>query len=101
MHCTGSANELRFAFAERARRGVPCFLALWHTGKAPPVAGAPPGPDGAPPLFCGQTELPDAVVPPSSGKAGAECQFEDVMQRLFAALRARGVHPRSAPPSTK
>jgi hypothetical protein len=93
-HSPWSANELRFAFAERARRGVPSVVALWHTGKAPSGPGAT-----LPALFCGQAELPDAVVPPASGKAGAECHFKDVMEHLFAALCARGVHPRPTPAS--
>ena len=91
-----SASELHMAFAERARRGAPCFVALWHTGDAPPVSGADVSAPGTV-LFRGQAELPDAVVPPpTSGRPGAACHFDDIMQDLVNALRGLGVHPGAA-----
>ena len=81
------------AFAERTRRGAPCFVALWHTGDAPPVSGASDQAAGTV-RFRGQAELPDAVVPPPTSKRpGAACHFNDVMQELMKALRDLGVHP--------
>ena len=94
-----SASELRMAFAERTRRGAPRFVALWHTGDAPPVSSAVGNAAGTA-LFRGQAELPDAVVPPpTNGRPGAACHFDDIVTQLVKALRDLDVHPGAAAPA--
>ena len=92
-HSPWSANELRFAFAERRRRGAPRVIALWHTGEAPPAVAPAPAAGTPAPTFRGQLQLPDAVVPPPTGRPGAACHFDSVVQQLLAALCALGVQP--------